>query len=376
MDESNKSTPRQLGIATNSETVFLISVENDNFAVEEYPFKEFGVKNLDGCYSFFIKDTIFFCAEKNVFGYDPQKHQKWVKTPTRLNVVRYGSASVSLKAGAIVAGGREGDGKGIPELTDSCVLLRKEKNKLLSIKLNKLPMKVRYHTMTSISNDSFIICGGKNSKGHEAKDAFIGTLVRVDQAYLESITSVERNLKYKNEEGWSVQWRKLPKMWKDRSNHFAIYANDRFYVFGGGPKRPKEQHVKELNFAICGLDMGIFAGTKAEVLGIKVEGDKVYWSNKFQMINDMAYDISFANAVLSPDQKYFVIAGGEIFGDADRKNDDTYLTMSTKNLVLRALDDKDSVYEYDSSLTNSLWKNNLTCKRLCSMSDRFLKIVE
>ena len=368
MDESDESTPRQLGIATSSNTVFLISVENDNFAVEEYPSKEFGVSDLDGCYSFFIKDMIFFCAEKNVFGYDPQKH-KWVKIPKRLNVVRYGSASVSLKAGAIVAGGREGDGKGIPEITDSCVLLRKEKNKLLSIKLNKLPMKVRYHTMTSISNDSFIMCGGMNSKGHEANDAFFGTLVRADQAYLESITSVERNHKYKNEQGWSIQWRKLPKMWEWRSNHFAMYTNDRFYVFGGGPRRTEKQHLKELNLKYCGFDMGLFAGTKAEVLGIKIEGDKVYCSNKFQTINDMAYDISFANAVLSPDQKYCVIAGGEMYGDAERKRDDTYLTMSTKSLVLRALGEKDSVYEDDSLFTNNVWKIILTCNCLGSMSD-------
>ena len=368
MDKCHQSYTKQLGIATNSNSVFLISVENDNFAIEDYPCTEFGVNDLDGCYSFYINDHIFFCAEKNVFGYNPQKH-KWVKIAKRLNVVRYGCATVSLKEGAIVAGGREGDGKGIPELTDSCVLLRKEKNKLISIRLNKLPMKVRYHTMTSISNDSFIMCGGMNNKGHEANDAFFGTLVRVDKDGLDSTPLVERSQRYKNDQGWSIQWRKLPKMCEWRSNHFAMYTNNRFYVFGGGPRRTEKQHLKELNLKYCGFDMGLFAGTKAEVLGIKIEGDKVFCSNKFQTINDMAYDISFANIVLSPDQKYCVIAGGEIYGDAERKSEDTYLTMSTKNLVLRALGDKEPIYEDDSLFTSNVWKVILTCNCLTPMSD-------
>ena len=52
-------------------------------------------------------------------------------------------------------------------------------------------------------------------------------------------------------------------MWEWRSNHFAMYTNDRFYVFGGGPRRTEKQHLKELNLKYCGFDMGLFAGTKA-----------------------------------------------------------------------------------------------------------------
>ena len=58
-----------------------------------------------------------------------------------------------------------------------------------------------------------------------------------------------------------------------------------------------------------------------------------------------------------------------MYGDAERKRDDTYLTMSTKNLVLRALGEKDSVYEDDSLFTNNVWKIILTCNCLGSMSD-------
>ena len=158
-------------------------------------------------------------------------------------------------------------------------------------------------------------------------------------------------------------------MWEWRSNHFAMFTNDRFYVFGGGPRRTEKQHLKELNLKYCGFDMGLFAGTKAEVLGIKIENNKVYCANKFQPIHDMAYDVSFADLVLSPDQKYCVVTGGEMYGDAEKKNEDTYLTMSTKNLVLRALGDKDPIPEDDSLFTNNLWKILLTCNCLTPMSD-------
>ena len=177
---------KQFGISTNSDTAFLVSVANENFTVEEYPSREFGVNDLDGCYTFSLKDRIFFCAEKNVYGYNPTK-QKWIKIAKRMDVVRYGAASVSLKEGAIVAGGKESDGKGIPELTDSCVLLRQEKNKLSVIKLNKLPMKVRYHTMTKISDEAFIMCGGMNSKGHEANEVFLGILSRTSHSDVEKL---------------------------------------------------------------------------------------------------------------------------------------------------------------------------------------------
>ena len=115
--------------------------------------------------------------------------------------------------------------------------------------------------------------------------------------------------------------------------------------------------------------MGLFAGTKAEVLGIKIEGDKVYCSNKFQHINDMAYDLSFAAAVVSPDQKYCVIAGGEMYADSERKKEDTYLTMSTKTLVLRELGAKEPMYEDDSLFTNNILKIILTCNCLTPMYD-------
>ena len=346
-----------------------MSVENDNFEVEEYPCTEFGVNDLDGCFSFCLKNQIFFCADKNVYSFNPIK-ELWIKISKRLDKVRFGAASVSLKEGAIVAGGRESDGKGVPELTDSCVLLKQENDKLVVIKIGRLPLKVRHHTMTKISDDSFIMCGGSDFKGHEINDAYFGTLVKsqpVEERSGRTSTHLVRPPNLSQE--WHIRWRKLPNMWEWRSNHFAMFTNDRFYVFGGGPRRTEKQHLKELNLKYCGFDLGLFAGTKVEVLTVRIKGDKVYCGTKFQPISDICYDISFANLVMSPDEQYCVVAGGEIYGDGAKKIDNTFLTMSTRSLILRALGDKSSHDEDESLFTNKIWKKILTCNCLTPMDD-------
>ena len=342
---------RRLGVAKNSYKVYLISVEKDNFAVEEYPCTEFGLNDLDGCFSFYLDDQILFCAEKSIFCFNENKH-RWAKLTSRMDVVRFGTRSVSLKEGTIIAGGCESDGKGIPELTDSCVLLIQKEGRLKTIRLGKLPMKVKYHTLTRVSDNSFVMCGGINIKGHEVNDAYLGTLMSRRAGVF-----------------WYVNWYKLPNMCEWRSNHFSMYTDNRFYVFGGGLKRTTKQHLTELNWKYCWFDMGLFSGTKAEVLSLRVDENNQVFSGKFQMIRDMGYDISYADLVLSPDEKYCVIAGGEIYANGEKKSEDTYLTMTTKNMVLRSLGETDFSGSCESLYTNNILKIFLSCNCLTPRTD-------
>ena len=64
----------------------------------------------------------------------------------------------------------------------------------------------------------------------------------------------------------------------------------------------------------------------------------------------MRYDISFANLVLSPDEKYAIIAGGEIYGFGCRKEDTFYMTMNTTTLNMRSLGDKDKTLHTNNVL--------------------------
>ena len=343
--------PRRLGVAKNSYKVFLISVENDKFSVEEYPCTEFGLNDLDGCFSFYLDDKILFCAEKSIFLFNENKH-RWVKLTSRMDVVRFGTRSVSLKEGTIIAGGCESDGKSIPELTDSCVLLIQKEGRLKTIRLGQLPMKVRYHTLTRVSDNSFVMCGGMDIRGCEANEAYLETLMSLREGGF-----------------WHVKWHKLPNMCEWRSNHFAMFTDNRFYVFGGGLKRTTKQHLNELYYRYCGYDMGIFSGTNAEVLGLRVDENNQVVSGKFQRIHEMAYDVSYADLVLSPDEKYCVIAGGEIYEWEKKKSEDTYLTMTTKNMVLSSLGEKNFSGSNEGLYTNNIVKIFLSCSCLTPRTD-------
>ena len=105
-------------------------------------------------------------------------------------------------------------------------------------------------------------------------------------------------------------------------------------VFGGGLKRDEKQHVIEVNAMQCGLELGYSAGMIIEVLPFKIECSSQYrvgkWSRRY-----MRYDISFADLVLSPDEKYAIIAGGETYGFGCIKDQHFHLTMNTSNLNMR-----------------------------------------
>ena len=351
-----------LGIAISSfgNKVVLVSVENEGFAVEEYPCTEFGVNDLEGCFSFCFGDQLFFCVRKSIFQFIPKKN-KWVKLSQRMEVARFGTACVALKKGVVIAGGSESDGKGVPELTDSCVLVTIQKGKFITNELGKLPMKVRYHTMTKITDNKFILCGGMNLKGHELQEVYLGTLVSP------ATEPLGHGRYYGNDEVY-VSWAKLPNMWEWRSNHFTMFVNNRLYVFGGGPKRTEKQHLNELNLKYCGFDMGLFAGSKAECLPLRMEDDKLYFG-KWQPLYDMGYDISFANLVLSPDKKYGVIAGGEVFTVGEKMDSSIYFTMNTRNMRVRALGEKIPYDDDDSLHTNNILKIILSCSCFTPMYD-------
>ena len=360
------------GIAINTDTVFLISVENDNFTIQHYPCKEFGVKDLDSSYSFQLKKQIFLCVEKTLFGFHREK-QKWIRFK-RMDAVRFGATCVSLKEGAIVSGGQKTNDSGARELSSSCILLRQEGKKIFACTAGNLPVKVRYHTMTAVSDDSFMMCGGMDSKGHESNEVFFGTLKKSPSRIQEdennpgaSTTAIGNKDPIGRNSGWYIAWKKLPNMWEWRSNHCAMFLKEQLYVFGGGPKRDGSEHRKELSLKHCGYDMGCFAGYKAESLPLRIEGDQVYCDTNFHRIHDMGYDISFANAVLSPDESYCVVAGGEIYsGGGLRTEEDKslYLTMDTRSLKLKALEKN---YEDDCFFINTIiefgnmWKQFFSC---------------
>lgn len=343
----------KVDLAISEDKALLVVVENDGYSVEEYPSTDFGVKNFDGCFSFTLENDLYLCVRKNIYRFCQDEH-KWKELIDSMDTIRYGTSCVSLQQGTLITGGQEHDGCQNPKLTDNCLLLLKKDDGFTMNSIGKLPAKLKYHSLTKVSSQAFILSGGVDIDGYETRDVYLGSLRTVTNDSDGDDTS---SLQYR------LNWTKLPKMCEYRSSHFTMYAQGKLYVFGGGLKRDEKQHVVEVNAMHCGLELGYSAGMIIEILPFTCEDQHQYrvgkWSRRY-----MRYDISFANLVLSPDEKYAIIAGGEIYGFGCRKEDTFYMTMNTTTLNMRSLGDKDKTLH-----TNNVLKMIATCNCLTPMYD-------
>ena len=344
-----------LGVAFSEDKAFLVLVENDGYSQEEYPCTDFGVKDFEGCFSFSLKDDLYISVRKAIYHFNKEQH-KWKELVDSFEIIRNGPACVSLEQGTLITGGEESDGCHTQELTDSCFLIKNQVDKLAMKNIGKLPTRLKNHTLTKVSDNTFILCGGIDIDGYETREVYLGTL-NCDSFDTDDTSSESCLKKY------YINWIKLPKMREHRSAHFAMFIDDTLCVFGGGLKRDEKQHVIEVNAMQCGLELGYSAGMIIEVLPLKMEGKGQYrigkWSRRY-----MRHDISFANIVLSPDEKYAIIAGGEIYGFGSRKDEHFHLTMNTSNLFMRSLEDKDKTLH-----TNNILKMIFSCNCLTPMYD-------
>ena len=353
--EQQNNISSRLGLALSEETAFLIVVENDGYSVEEYPCTDFGVKNFEGCYYFTLQDELYFCVRKRIHHFN-REELKWHELMDSMEVVRDGPACVSLQEGTLITGGEESGDDNASYLSDRCVLVKKDEHNLVISNIGKLPAKLRHHTLTKVSDNVVVLCGGINIDGYETREVYLGSLKN-------SSTDTIDPLCDKCMSDYFITWTKLPRMREYRSGHFSMFVNNRLCVFGGGLKRDEKQHVIEVNAMQCGLELGYSSGMIIEILPFKIECASQYrvgkWSRRY-----MRYDISFADLVLSPDEKYAIIAGGETYGFGCIKDKHFHLTMNTSNLHMRSLDDKDK-----SLHTNNVLKMILSCNCLTPMYD-------
>ena len=345
-----------MGLALSEDTAFLVAVENDGYTLEEYPCTHFEVKDFDGCFSFTIQNEIYFCVRKRIYHFSKDEY-KWNELIDSMEIIRNGPACVPLKVGTLITGGEEsGGGEGGDNLSDRCVLVKREDSLLVISNVGKLPTKLRNHTLTKVSDNVFVLCGGINIDGYETREVYLGSLKNSSNDTIDPLGDNCMSDYY-------INWTKLPRMREYRSGHFSMFVNNRLCVFGGGLKRDEKQHVIEVNAMQCGLELGYSAGMIIEVLPFKIENKSQYrvgkWSRRY-----MRYDISFADLILSPDEKYAIIAGGETYGFGCIKDKHFHLSMNTTNLNMRSLDDKDKTLH-----TNNVLKMLLSCNCLTPMYD-------
>lgn len=192
-----------------------ISVDENGFEVDNqgFNFCSMSESTIDHTYSFVLNGIHMLCIGKLLYEYDTIK-KMWSKVSRNMPEGaqnRIGAACLTFGNNAIIFGGVI-DGA----VSNAIDVLHHDFT--LSRTFGILPMPLKFHTVTKISENEFILCGGKNSASIPISDVYYGRVVS------------NRSFDPVN---WEVNWAKLKPLNSARSKHCAVYMKNRLIVIGG-----------------------------------------------------------------------------------------------------------------------------------------------
>ena len=194
--------------------VLAISIDENGFEVDDqgFNFHNISPSVLDSTYSFNLNGNYILCIGKSLYQYS-EKKKMWSKLPHEMPHNRIGAACLSFGNKVIIFGGCI-DGT----ITSTIDVVHEDFT--INRALDILPFPIKYHTVTKISEDEFILCGGQNAIGHHMNDVYYGQVAAGGSFYLTS------------EQDWNINWAKLKPLNTARSKHVAFYIRNRLVVLG------------------------------------------------------------------------------------------------------------------------------------------------
>ena len=190
-----------------------ISIDENGFEVDDqgFNFHNVSTSTLEGTYSFILNEKHILCIGKHLYQYHTTK-KMWSKLPQQMTKNRVGVACISVADKVIIFGGCE---NGV--VTDAIDVINEDFS--ISRSFSKLPLPLKFHTVTKISDHEFILCGGENSGSKPVDTVYYGR-VRPD-------TLIFRP------ENWEINWAKLKSLNSRRSKHCSFYIKNKLIVIGG-----------------------------------------------------------------------------------------------------------------------------------------------
>jgi len=331
--DSLKSKKNTILTVTEQE-VLAISIDENGFEIDDqgFNFNNVSTTTLDSTYSFILNGKHILCIGKHIYQYNITK-KMWSKLSQQMSHTRVGAACISITDKVIIFGGSENDqvSNAIDVICDDFSISRT---------FSKLPIPLKFHTVTKISDSEFILCGGENLHSRPVNNVYYGR--------------VRPNTLTFRPENWEIDWAILKSLNSARSKHCAFYNKNKLIVIGGitnvdqtnqshkekitlnpwGPTSgsPLKRRIVEGNIETLKLKQTTCATRaiaftrncnqedylpfilEAKKYAILEENGKVKWNRTkvkgWKDAKELPFSVIRGSVVASPDEKYAIIVPG------------------------------------------------------------------
>jgi len=325
---SDSLLPERNTILTVTEQeVLAISIDKNGFEVDDqgFNFHNVSTSTLESTYSFNLNGKHVLCIGKHIYEYHINK-KMWSKLPQQMSHNRFGVACISIADKVIIFGGCE---NGV--VTDAIDVVSKDLS--VSRTFSKMPLPLKFHSVTKISDNEFVLCGGESATSKPVNNVYYGR--------------VRPNTLTFSPENWEINWAKLKSLNSARSRHCALYIKNKLLIIGGvtnndrmkqsrqnkitlnpwGPTSgsPLKKRIVEGNIEILKLKKTSSA-TRAIAFTrncnqedylpfiLEVENGKINWNwskgKGWKDAKELPFSIIRGSVLVSPDEKYAIIIPG------------------------------------------------------------------
>ena len=237
-----------------------VSIDKQNLSSIEFILPE--DNGAENSYTFSMGQRNILCSGKYLYEYKNESNS-WTKLKNEMEEIRTDVGCVSVDDGVIISGGSIWDHDEFEirgsSCTDSVVLL---KHDFTTVEIGKLPRPTKCHSMTKISDRTFVICGGRDM------------IDEISQVYCGMWDGVH------------LRWTYMKPLKNPRSNHGAIFLKDKLVIVGGSHWTGSRK-----------------LGRSVEYIEIRKKLRTCQWKKG----NDLPFDAANPICVLSCDGEYGII---------------------------------------------------------------------
>ena len=184
--------------------MLVVSIDENGFELDEQGIENPGnlLNAVYSTYSFRLGGKHVMCIGTLLYEYN-ESQQVWSKLSCEMPHNRVGAAYLELENKVVVFGGSING-----QCTNTIDVINQDFS--LCTMAGVMPIPIRFHTITKLSTNEFILVGGENSKGNMVQDVYYGQIPLHNRSFEPSY--------------WDVRWAKLKPLNLARSKHCAFFC--------------------------------------------------------------------------------------------------------------------------------------------------------